>query len=171
MFTKLDRTKVFRDPIYGYIKVDYLLISKLIDTVEVQRLRRIRQLSGVSMVFQTAEHTRFTHALGAYQMANMVLENVDGADTISEYEKLLFLCCALLHDIGHGPYSHAFESVMNISHEDMTAILITSKESNVNKVLCSVSDTLAQDIASVILHKGKFTLLSLDVIKIAVISS
>ena len=53
MFTKLNRTKVFRDPLYGYIQVDYKIISDLIDSREVQRLRRIRQLSGVSMVFQT----------------------------------------------------------------------------------------------------------------------
>ena len=62
MFKKLERTKVFRDPIYGYIEVDLELISKLIDSKEVQRLRRIRQLSGVGMVFQTAEHSRFCHA-------------------------------------------------------------------------------------------------------------
>lgn len=159
MFKKLDRTKVFRDPLYGYIKVDYMLIAKLIDTAEVQRLRRIRQLSGVSMVFQTAEHTRFTHALGAYQMAILVLENVTGSKQINEYKQLLFLCAALLHDIGHGPYSHAFESVMKVSHEEMTARLITSPKSEVNAVLSNVSSTLADDISNVILHKGKYTLI------------
>ena len=77
MFEKLERTKVFRDPLYGYITVDYKIISDLIDSKEIQRLRRIRQLSGVSMVFQTAEHSRFTHSLGAYQMANLVIQNVE----------------------------------------------------------------------------------------------
>ena len=96
MFTKLERTKVFRDPLYGYITVDYKIISDLIDSKEIQRLRRIRQLSGVSMVFQTAEHSRFTHALGAYQMANLVLQNVDGMQEIPEYNKVLFLCSAFL---------------------------------------------------------------------------
>ena len=92
MFKKLARQKVFRDPLYGYIEVEYEIISKLIDSKEVQRLRRIRQLSGVSMVFQTAEHSRFTHALGCYQMANLVLEKVTGAkDTLTIYEQLLFL--------------------------------------------------------------------------------
>ena len=158
MFTKLERTKVFRDPLYGYITVDYKLISDLIDSKEVQRLRRIRQLSGVSMVFQTAEHSRFTHSLGVYQMANLVLINVEGMNEISEYEKLVFLCSALLHDIGHGPYSHAFEHVIEKNHEEMTFNIIKSEKSSVNKIL-SISDTLADDIASVISHDGKFPLI------------
>ena len=158
MFTKLERTKVFRDPLYGYITVDYKLISDLIDSKEVQRLRRIRQLSGVSMVFQTAEHSRFTHSLGVYQMANLVLINVEGMNEISEYEKLVFLCSALLHDIGHGPYSHAFEHVIEKNHEEMTVNIIKSEKSSVNKIL-SISDTLADDISSVISHDGKFPLI------------
>ena len=158
MFTKLERTKVFRDPLYGYINVYYKLISDLIDSKEIQRLRRIRQLSGVCMVFQTAEHSRFTHSLGAYQMANLVITNVMGMNEISEYEKLVFLCSALLHDIGHGPYSHAFENVMEKSHEDMSVSLILSPLTDVNKIL-SINDNLANDIASVISHSGKFPLI------------
>lgn len=158
MFTKLPRTKVFRDPLYGYIEVNYKLIADLIDSKEVQRLRRIRQLSGVSMVFQTAEHSRFTHALGAYHMANLVLSNVEGADAICEYEKLVFLCAALLHDIGHGPYSHAFENVLETSHEDMTIKMILTNTTHVNSIL-SVCPTLASDVAGVISHSGKFPLI------------
>jgi len=158
MFTKLERTKVFRDPLYGYITVDYKIISDLIDSKEVQRLRRIRQLSGVSMVFQTAEHSRFTHSLGAYQMANLVIQNVEGMEEISEYKKVLFLCAALLHDIGHGPYSHAFEHVMEASHEEMTIKLILSENTEVNKIL-SINPNLACDIASVINHDNRFPLI------------
>ncbi|MBQ9899724.1 MAG: HD domain-containing protein [Acholeplasmatales bacterium] len=158
MFEKLKRTKVFRDPLYGYIQVDYKIISDLIDSREVQRLRRIRQLSGVSMVFQTAEHTRFTHSLGAYQMANLVLQNVDGIEVLDEYKSIIFLCAALLHDVGHGPYSHAFESVMNLSHEEMTVKIILSPDTEINKIL-SQYENLATDIASVIAHDNRFPLL------------
>ena len=158
MFEKLVRTKVFRDPLYGYIEVDYKLISDLIDSREVQRLRRIRQLSGVSMVFQTAEHSRFTHALGAYHMANLVLENVDGIEELSEYERVVFLCAALLHDIGHGPYSHAFENVLKTSHEDMTIKLILSEKTKINGIL-KKHPGLAEDVANVIAHGGKFPLI------------
>ncbi len=158
MYKKLERTKVFRDPLYGYITVDYKIISDLIDTKEVQRLRRIRQLSGVAMVFQTAEHSRFTHSLGAYQMANLIIQNVEGMEALDEYKRIVFLCAALLHDIGHGPYSHAFESVIEASHEDMTIKLIMSEETEVNKVL-SINESLACDIISVIAHNGKFPLI------------
>ena len=158
MFEKLKRTKVFRDPLYGYIQVDYKIISDLIDSREVQRLRRIRQLSGVSMVFQTAEHTRFTHSLGAYQMANLVLQNVEGIEVLDEYKSVVFLCAALLHDVGHGPYSHAFESVMELSHEEMTTKIILSSETEINKIL-SQYDNLASDVASVIAHDNKFPLI------------
>ena len=119
MFEKLLRTEVFRDPIYGYIKVDYKVIHDLIDTREFQRLRRISQLSGVSEVFPTAEHSRFTHSLGAYEVAREILEEVEGADSINEYEQVLLLVTSLLHDIGHGPYSHAFERVLKLSHEEI----------------------------------------------------
>ena len=158
MFTKLPRTKVFRDPLYGYITVDYKIISDLIDTKEIQRLRRIRQLAGVGMVFQTAEHSRFTHSLGAYHMANLVIKNVDGMNEIPEYEKVLFLCAALLHDVGHGPFSHAFENVISISHEEYTTKIIKTNGTEINKVL-SIKEGLADDIASVIEHDGKYPLI------------
>ena len=157
-FERLERTKVFRDPLYGYIEVDYKLISDLIDSKELQRLRRIRQLSGVSMVFQTAEHSRFTHALGAYHMANLVLRNVEGIEVLSEYEKIIFLCAALLHDVGHGPYSHAFENVLSTSHEEMTVKIILDNNTDVNRILASY-EGLAEDVASVISHGGKYPLI------------
>lgn len=158
MFEKLARTKVFRDPIYGYIEVNYKIILELIDSKEVQRLRRIRQLSGVSMVFHTAEHTRFTHALGAYHMANLVLHHVEGIECLSEYERVVFLCAALLHDIGHGPYSHAFENVLLTSHEVMTEKIILSEKTDVHRILAQV-EHLAEDVAGIISHKGKYPLI------------
>lgn len=158
MFEKLVRSKVFRDPIYGYIEVEYQIILDLIDSKEVQRLRRILQLSGVSMVFHTAEHSRFTHALGAYHVANLMLHHVEGINCLTEYERVLFLCSALLHDIGHGPYSHAFETVLSTSHEEMTEKIVLCKDTDVNRILNQVPG-LASDVASVIGHKGKYPLI------------
>lgn len=159
MFKKLARQKVFRDPLYGYIEVNYEVISQLIDSKEVQRLRRIRQLSGVGMVFQTAEHSRFTHALGCYQMANLVLEKVEGAkETLNQYEQVLFLIAALLHDVGHGPYSHAFEEVLETPHEEMTARIIESPLTDINQILVANAIN-PSDVASIIRKNSNYKII------------
>jgi len=159
MFSKFERNKVFRDPLYGYITVEYKVIIDLINTKEFQRLRRIRQLSGVSMDFHTAEHSRFAHSLGAYYMAKKVIDEAYGIDSnMDEYQKILFLITALLHDLGHGPYSHAFESVLSVSHEEITARIITNESTEVNKVLSKYKN-LAEDAASIIRHTKKFPLI------------
>lgn len=156
MFNKLKRTKVFRDPLYGYIEVELEVIAKLIDSKEVQRLRRIRQLSGVCMVFQTAEHSRFCHALGTYQMAKLVIDEVEGAkENLSEYEQVLLLVSALLHDVGHGPYSHAFEHILDVAHEEMSARIITYPNGDIYNILKEYNiDPL--DVANIIRKKSKY---------------
>ncbi len=159
MFNKLPRKKVFRDPLYGYIEVELEVIAKLIDSKEVQRLRRIRQLSGVCMVFQTAEHSRFCHALGTYQMAKMVLDEVEGAkENLNEYEQVLFLISALLHDVGHGPYSHAFENILDVSHEEMTARIITYPYGDIYNILVEYQ-IKPTDIANIIRKKSKYKII------------
>lgn len=159
VFEKLEYTRVFRDPLYGNIPVTYKIIWDLIDTKEVQRLRRIRQLSGVAMVFHTAEHSRFGHALGTYHIANRMINEVeDLKEKLSEYEKIVFLISALLHDVGHGPFSHAFEHVFELRHEIITCEMIESKKTEINKVL-SKYPGLAEDVSGVIKHSGKFLLI------------
>ncbi len=154
MFKKLKDTKVFRDPLYGNIKVDYEIILELIDSKEVQRLRRIRQLSGVSLVFHTAEHTRFPHSLGTYEMARQVIENNQSIrNSLSEYEQMVLMTTALLHDIGHGPFSHAFEHIFDTPHEVMTIKLIQSELTDVNKVLKKHNKDLIKDISDVLSYK------------------
>src|SRR5947209_5133749 len=99
----LDEEKVFKDPVHRYIHVRYKLIWDLIDTPEFQRLRRIRQLGTSMFTFHGAEHSRFNHSLGVYEIMRRVVEKFG---MLSEEEELLCLCSALLHDIGHGPFSH-----------------------------------------------------------------
>ena len=84
---KLIKQQVFKDPLYGYIHVDYELIKKLIDSTLFQRLRRIRQLSGVQMVFHGAEHSRFSHSLGVYEIANRFLTVPDIQNALEERSK------------------------------------------------------------------------------------
>jgi uncharacterized protein len=142
--------KVFRDPLYGYIKVFEQIIWDLIQTKEFQRLRRIHQLGGTSMVFHTAEHSRFSHSLGVYEVARQILFEVDQIrTTLTKEERIITLCAALLHDLGHGPYSHAFEYVFDTNHENYTIEIITG-DTEVHTVLESYQTGLSQQVANII---------------------
>jgi len=160
MIEKTDSVQVFRDPIYGYIHVEYKFIKDLIDTFAFQRLRRIKQLSGVCMVFHCAEHSRFSHSLGVYELANRVIQNRDISKTFSDYEKLLFLTSALLHDIGHGAYSHAFEDTFKTNHEHLGSLIILENK-EIRSILDTVGENFAQDCADVLLHKSKYLIIEL----------
>ena len=147
--TKLEE-KVFRDPVYGYVHVYDQLIWDLIQTKEVQRLRRIKQLGGTYMVFHTAEHSRFSHSLGVYEMARKIIRALMHRGTIlSEDERLLVLSAALLHDLGHGPFSHSFESVFSVRHELFTERIIM-ENTEVNRVLEAYQKGFATKVRDVI---------------------
>lgn len=154
----LERQLVFSDPIYGYVRVENGFIKRLINSKFFQRLRRIKQLSGVTMVFHTAEHSRFSHSLGAYEIARRFLDIPDLKSGFSKREKELFLASALLHDIGHGPYSHAFEKVFNTNHESIGAYIITNHK-EIRSILNDIDNEFANDVSSIILKKGKFPLI------------
>ncbi|MBC9720928.1 MAG: HD domain-containing protein [Lactobacillus sp.] len=142
--------KVFRDPVYGYVHVFDKLIWDLVQTKEVQRLRRIKQLGGTYMVFHTAEHSRFSHSLGVYEMARKIIRALMYCGTVlEEEERLLVLSAALLHDLGHGPFSHSFESVFNVRHELFTERIIM-EDTEVNQVLESYQKGFATKVRDVI---------------------
>lgn len=153
----LERQQVFKDPLYGFIHIDHTLIKQLIDTPAFQRLRRIRQLSGVHMVFHGAEHSRFSHSLGVYEVANRFLTVPDLKKALGPRGALVFLSAALLHDIGHGAYSHAFEDVFGLNHEHVGAKIIM-QDPTIRTLLDGVDATFAQDVASILTKEGKFKL-------------
>ena len=121
-----------RDPVHGYVYANELE-RKIIDTETFQRLRRIRQLAGCHLVYPGGQHSRFEHVIGAMYLAGKVGEVLDmkSADFSSEEAKDLRLA-ALLHDVGHGPFSHMFEEVMaertQFTHEDMTQKIVLKSE-------------------------------------------
>lgn len=158
MNLNVKHTRVFRDPLYGYVQVEDEVIKKLIDSQGFQRLRRIRQLSGVQMVFHGAEHSRFSHSLGVYELARRfsLIEEIN--NTFTDRERLLLLSSALLHDIGHGPYSHAFEDVFNVDHEKIGCRIILNNQ-EIRSILNTVDDEFAQDIVSILSKKHKFVLI------------
>ncbi|HIP25466.1 MAG TPA: HD domain-containing protein [Archaeoglobus profundus] len=140
--------KYIHDPIHGQLKIDDWLI-KIIDTPEFQRLRRISQLGFANLVYPGANHTRFEHSLGTMHIARLLVEKMN----INEDEKIEILAAAILHDIGHGPFSHCSEEVMkkylNLTHEDVDKIL---KHSIIKDIL----EELGLKISRIVDHvKGK----------------
>ena len=125
--------KVIRDPLYGFVSLEKdELALKLIDTPEFQRLKHIRQL-GVSFVtYPGANHTRFSHSLGVYHLSQKLYDSLGGKDD-DEREKVSI--AALLHDVGHSPLSHAFESVLTpgINHEEWTKLIISDSATAINE--------------------------------------
>ncbi|MGG1572902.1 HD domain-containing protein [Fictibacillus sp. NRS-1165] len=131
---QLNEEKVFKDPVHRYIHVRDELIWKLIGTREFQRLRRIRQLGTTYLTFHGAEHSRFSHSLGVYEITRRIVEIFQNRPHWNEGERMLVLCAALLHDIGHGPFSHSFEKVFGVDHEDFTKDILLG-DTEVNDVL------------------------------------
>ena len=118
---------LFNDPIYGFITVPDPFIHQIISHPYFLRLQRIRQLGLTSLVYPGALHTRFQHAMGAMHLTMKAVETLRSKDVdISEEEERGVLIAVLLHDIGHGPYSHALENslVHGISHEDISELFL-----------------------------------------------
>lgn len=109
----MDKSKIFKDPNYGYIEIPNLLIKNVIDRPVFQRLRRIVQTS-YAPLYATALHNRFTHSLGVYHLGriaiNAIIEKATETekDFFKKYQDVFLLAC-LLHDVGHAPFSHIGE--------------------------------------------------------------
>jgi HD superfamily phosphohydrolase len=125
--TLVNKKKIFNDPIYGFITIPYELILDLIDHPYFQRLRRIKQLGLTDFVYPGALHTRFHHAVGCtYLMQKAILNLRQKGNEITEEEAIGVTVAILLHDIGHGPFSHALEHslVDGITHEEISLLIM-----------------------------------------------
>jgi HD superfamily phosphohydrolase len=122
-----ERRKIINDPVYGFITISHPLIFFILEHPYYQRLRRIQQMAMASMVYPGAVHTRLHHSLGAYHlMGNAVAELRSKGIAISAEEEIAVKCAILLHDIGHGPYSHALENrvLEGVHHETMSLAIM-----------------------------------------------
>ena len=147
---KMAEEKVFKHPVHRYIHIRDQVIWDLIGTKEFQRLRRIKQLGTTYLVFHGAEHSRFHHSLGVYEIVRRIVDDIfKGRPEWDESERLVVLCAALLHDLGHGPFSHAFENVFDLDHEKFTQEILTGP-TEINAILSKVSPQFPQDVSDVV---------------------
>jgi HD superfamily phosphohydrolase len=124
---QINRRKIVNDPIYGFVNIPSSILYDLMEHRYFQRLRRIRQLGLTNLVYPGANHTRFQHALGAMHLMDQAITSLKYKGLqITDIEHEAALIAILLHDIGHGPYSHTLEKIIaeNISHETFSLLLM-----------------------------------------------
>jgi HD superfamily phosphohydrolase len=148
---KLRKAKVFRDPVHDTISWKNegelgQLVCTLIDTPEFQRLRHIRQLGMANLVFHGAEHSRFTHSIGVAHLARRMVDQL--GRRYSEELRSLTILLGLLHDIGHGPFSHVIERVFDFRHEDYSRAIILSENTAIHRILRSWDREAPEKLAS-----------------------
>ena len=150
---------ILRDPVHGLVSFEAeeeRVVERLMDTPEMQRLRRVRQLGVTSLAFPGAEHTRFAHAIGAAHVMKLLLarlRSIHGElpfwQQVTTDRAQDALAAAFLHDVGHGPLSHLFEDAIAGSshHEEWTERIVLDASTGVNKVLVSVDPSLPERVA------------------------
>lgn len=153
---------ILRDPVHGLIAFEGMaerVVRSLLDTSEVQRLRRVRQLGLASLVFPGAEHTRFSHAIGTAHVMQSLLQRIDACSEelpsdqrLDEEARAEALAAALLHDLGHGPFSHLFEEVLPHAkhHELWTQEIVLDPATEVHRALESISAGMSDRVASLL---------------------
>ena len=147
--------RIYRDPVHNIIPLrddtpEGRLMIRLIDAPEFQRLRRIKQLGLGLYTYQGAEHSRFTHSLGALHLMTRILDQLSETYAISAEDRIAVRAAALLHDVGHAPFSHAMEKTLDVHHEQLTIAAITSEETALYKALSSHSRELPARVASIV---------------------
>ncbi len=159
------RGKVIRDAVHGDIFIPEKFLE-VIDTPEFQRLRRIKQLSVANTIFPSADHTRFSHSLGTFYVMTRIISHFELTFKelgikISDRDKEIALLAALLHDVGHGPFSHAFEDIhpemeKNIKHEVWTTRIITDKNSSIFKAIVKNFGNQAPSATADLIRKQRY---------------
>ncbi|HSU66412.1 MAG TPA: HD domain-containing protein [Tepidisphaeraceae bacterium] len=144
--------KIIRDPVHDVIafRTDRpadALLFRLINAAEFQRLRRVRQLGFASLAYPGADHVRYSHSLGVMETARRMLAQIRQSFPIDEEDETVCLAACLLHDLGHGPFSHVFERISGFDHEALTRRIIEDCESEVYQILAGHDPQLPTRVA------------------------
>lgn len=151
--------RIYRDSVHNIIRLrtdssEGALLARLVDSAEFQRLRRVRQLGLAHFAYQAAEHSRFTHSLGAFHLATRILAKLGSKYSISPEDQTAVRVAALVHDIGHGAFSHVLETILDFHHEDYTIAAVLSDETEVGRMLGQYSPLIRERVADII--RGTF---------------
>jgi len=144
--------KIIRDPVHDVIAfrterpVDGLLF-RLINAAEFQRLRRVRQLGFANLAYPGADHSRYAHSLGVMETARKMLGQLRHSFEIDREDETVCLAACLLHDLGHGPFSHVFERVNGFDHESLTRRTVEDPDSEVHQILAAHGPDLPLQVA------------------------
>ncbi|MDQ6610427.1 MAG: HD domain-containing protein [Bacteroidota bacterium] len=148
--------KIINDPVYGFITIDDPLIFEIISHPYYQRLRRIHQMAFASLVYPGAVHTRLHHSLGAYHLMGLALNELrnKGVEITTEEERGAKIAI-LLHDIGHGPYSHALEKklIKGIHHEDISILILELLNEQFGGQLQTAIEIFSDNYSKLFLHQ------------------
>jgi HD superfamily phosphohydrolase len=160
--------KIIRDPVHDVVAFQIekpldSLLFRLLNAAEFQRLRRIMQLGMAHLAYPGATHARYSHSLGVMETARKILSHLRLCTSINEEDETVCLVSALLHDLGHGPFSHVFERVSGISHERLTQRLIQDPQSEVHRLLWQHDRVLPEKVVAFLRAEPKRTFLN-DVI-------
>lgn len=160
-----NKKKIFNDPVYGFISVPYELILDIIDHPYFQRLRRIKQLGLSHLVYPGALHTRFHHVLGCTNLMQQAIETLRSkGHEITENEAMGVTLAILLHDIGHGPYSHALEHSIakGVHHEELSLIFMERLNKEFNGQLDTAIEIFTNNYPKKFLHQLVSSQLDMD---------
>ncbi len=161
----MNKKKIINDPLYGFITIKNALLFEIIEHPYFQRLRHIKQLGLTDLVYPGALHTRFQHALGAMHLMGRVLDSLrtKGIE-ISEEEYEACLIAILLHDIGHGPFSHALEDTLlnHIPHESISYLFMTELDKELNGSLGLAMKIFRNSYSRKFFHKLVSSQLDID---------
>lgn len=138
-------TKFIRDSVHGNLSLNEFEVT-VMDSPQIQRLRRIKQLGFISLIYPGANHSRLEHSIGTMFLGSKLADHLE----LSDYEKNLVRIAALLHDAGHGPFSHVSEAVLDVKHEELTAKVI--EDTSLNDIITKEFDT--KEIIDIINGKG-----------------
>ncbi len=150
--------RIYRDPVHNIIALseavaDDALLIRLINTREFQRLRHVKQLGLALYTYQGAEHSRFTHSLGVMHVMTRVLDHLGKRYRIDDEARVVARAAAMLHDLGHGPFSHVIEKVLKQSHERWTVRIVADPETAVHARLVEFDSSLPAKVIAAVEHR------------------